>query len=343
MTNNEYQSVIDAQRLPDGLSWTIPILLSVDESFSNGTVIGKTLHLTDSRQKKIGLIEVSDIFKIDKEDYSLKVFGTLDQHHPGVQNILIKSAFCVGGDIKMLKSSQSDPLYYHSPKVMRDKISRESLHPLVGFSTRNIPHIGHEYQHNKALSVGNYLGVNVITGAEVRGSFNPEVVFEAYKIMIDTAYPASKVVLNNMQLPPIFAGPNEAFLQAIVLQNLGFTHFIVGRDHAGVGDYYGKYESQEKFNEICDLDIEILKLAEPRYCSTCNTVTESDVCSKSGEATVSINGRDIRRCLVEKRFDDLKSILNPVMQNYLIEISQDRVKFEDDVSAFSASKHAMFV
>ena len=166
------------------------------------------------------------------------------------------------------------------------------------FSTRNICHLGHEHLHGIALEITDVLGINVITGPRLSGTFKHDVVFDTYEYLIENVYPERNVFLNNLRIPATLAGPKEAFLQAIMLQNLGFTHFIVGRDHAGIADFYGKYDAQNLLKKATDLQINILAISEPRYCNICSKITTERAC-KHHNSVETINGRDIRRYLQE--------------------------------------------
>jgi sulfate adenylyltransferase len=223
-----------------------------------------------------------------------------------------------------------------SPNTLRDKLAKENV---AAFSTRNIGHIGHEYLHLRALDSIAELGINVITGAQYKGSFLPDVIFDVYQEAIATFYPKGRVHINNLRIPPIYGGPKETYLQATMLQNLGYTHFIIGRDHAGVGGYYDKYASQKIFESLRDLNITIIKSPGPRFCLKCMKVNTENDCQHSGIEIRELNGRDVRRCLVERRFDDLKNIVRPEVQEMLITIGE--IGF-DEKSGLKAERNLFF-
>ena len=320
MTEEEYGSVICYQRLPSGIAWTVPILLHIADLSADALNRTDTLVLLDPDNSTVGNLQVESVFSIELEDHLQRVYGTKSGRHPGVQKASCRSTLCVGGEVRMskryLEAMNSIP-HFHTPEVHRSKLEGTSRRTFTAFSTRNVCHLGHEHLHKLALMRTDILGINVITGAQTHGSFLADVVFETYEYLIHNFYATGAVLLNNLRLPPIYAGPKEAFLQAIVLQNLGFTHFIVGRDHAGVGNFYGKYAAQEMCCELSGLSIEIVAIPEPRYCGDCGQVTTEKRCQKCGSELHELNGRDVRKCLLEKRYSDLNCIVRPEMRQYL--------------------------
>ena len=243
--------------------------------------------------------------------------GTSDDAHPGAARVQAQSRYCIGGPVTVSPSSIPSERFENTPAQLRDRLARSGADRFAAFSTRNICHRGHEYQHRIALDETGFLGVHVITGATVQGSFLSDVVLDTYEMLLEDIYPPGKTLLNNLRLPPIYAGPKEAFLQATVLQNMGFTHFIVGRDHAGVGDYYGRYASQEIFARGSTLDISVMALPEPQYCGHCDDIVTEDICRRP-ESLAKLNGRDIRRMLAENRYDELTELLRPEIRDLIV-------------------------
>jgi sulfate adenylyltransferase len=310
MTEAEYRSVVERTKLPSGLDWTIPILLHV----ASAPEVGETRALRDPDGKIVGAIEVASVFEIDRARHAKAVFATDSTDHPGVEALARQPAICVGGPIRLAESAVPSLRHYATPRQNRARLAATGKTTFTAFSTRNICHLGHEYLHGIALENADILGIAVITGAQVKGSFLPDVVFDTYEYLVRHHYPEGRVHLINMRLPPIYAGPKEAFLQATVLQNLGFTQFIVGRDHAGVGSYYERYGSQKIFRELTGLGIQVLPISEPRWCGVCNKITTELSCRHSGHDVRTLNGRDVRRFLLEKRYAELETILRPELQ-----------------------------
>lgn len=317
MTSTEYRSVVETGKLPEGHDWKVPVLLHVDPLEAVDIKEGALVVLRDQANTPIGTIAVSSVFEIDQGEYCRSVMGTEDAEHPGVRTIKRQGSTCIGGEVALFADAAIFERQQSSPRESRAALLETGKSSFTAFSTRNIPHRGHEFQHRVALDRTDILGIHVITGATVSGSFHSAVVLDIYEKLISEFYPGDRVLLNNLRLPPIYAGPREAFLQATVLQNLGYTHFIVGRDHAGVGNYYGRYASQEIFDFPSTLAIQILALPEPQYCSHCDRVATEDMCERT-EMLEKLNGRDVRRLLAEERHDALAEILRPEIRDALI-------------------------
>jgi sulfate adenylyltransferase len=331
MTEQEYGQVVADSKLPSGLDWTIPILLPVLTETLDGLTPGASVILSKKQGHPLAVMEVESIFEIDREKHNLSVFGTDSTEHPGVQDCLRKSRVCLGGQLHAHPSVVPDFRYFYPPRELRGKLESTGQKTFTAFSTRNICHVGHEYLHTIALEITDKVGINVITGAQVKGNFLPDVVFDTYEYLIDRYYPVDKVFLNNLRLPPIYAGPKEAFLQAIMLQNSGYTHFIVGRDHAGIGSFYPRYGAQQIFKELDSLSIEILPISEPRYCKVCGKITTENSCRHTGADIAALNGRDVRRFLLEKRYAELKNILREDLQKFLTGLFEEQVADDSEL------------
>jgi len=327
MTEEEYLSVLYDVCLPEGLSWTLPIILTISDKEDINP--GESLLLLDQQSKTAGLLTVKSTFRIDFKEYTKQIFGTSDEQHPGVQHLYKKNAFCVGGEVFIPESAVPSHRHFNTPKRNRRRLQAGKYKTVTAFSTRNICHIGHKHLHAIALELTDALGINVITGAQVKGHFISDVVFDSYEYLLENYYKPEIVFLNNLRIPPFYAGPKEAFMQALMLQNLGFSHFIVGRDHAGIGGYYPKYASQKIFEELNDLSIRILSISEPRYCNVCERVTTEKGCRHAGRQVRKLNGRDVRKCLLDRRYDDLRNILGPNLQLFITKMFEQRMNREE--------------
>ena len=336
MTEAEYKGVIGDRGLPGGVDWTIPVLLHAQDFDSAGLASHSTLALIDVEGQAVAVLDIESVFEIDLDSHSAAVFGTTAADHPGVRNITGKSSLYVGGAVHVGANRLRTLRHLKSPAQTRDCFRDRGGQTFTAFSTRNICHIGHQHLHELALERSDLLGVCVITGAQVKGSFLPDVVFDTYEHLLRNHYPKDRVFLLNLRLPPIYAGPNEAFLQATILQNLGFTHFIVGRDHAGIGVYYPKYGSQKIFEELDGLAIEILAIPEPRY-----SVKTKKVATVVGpdEDDREINGRDVRRFLLERRFEDLAILLNPGLRTFLTRMVEGKTGSDSHQDSLGDASH----
>ncbi len=316
MNEERYLSVLFRDRLENGLNWTVPILLHVEVNQAGQAKPGTWKVLKDNTGKTVGMINVEDVFSINSKEYAQKIYNTTDRSHPGARLFFHKPACCIGGKVVVKKGAVPQPGYYTPPVEHRNLIAARSFDTITAFSTRNVCHIGHEYLHCFALESTDALGINVITGAQVDGSIRPEIIFETYEMLARRYYPYDRILFNNLRIPPIYAGPREAFLQATILQNYGYTHFIVGRDHAGVGDYYGKYASQQIFETLNSLDILILAISEPRFCLECDKVTTEKSCPHNGSSVVGLNGREVRKWIQGDDKPFLKRVLRKELRDY---------------------------
>jgi len=299
MSKSEYYSVLRTGTLQTGLNWPLPIVLSISEDDKVKLQSTDTIVLESDRGALVGLMGPIDYYRINRADHAKNFFGTDNNCHPGVRLFTNKPNHCIGGDVYLSEAVLTQERLFRTPIEIRNRLKDSSLRSACAFSTRNICHLGHEYLHGIGLEITDLLGINVITGPQLSGTFKYDVVFDTYEYLIEKVYPEDRVFLNNLRIPATLAGPKEAFLQAIMLQNLGFTHFIVGRDHAGIANFYGKYDSQNLLREVSDLEIDILAISEPRYCNICCKITTERTC-KHNDNVEAINGRDIRRYLQEK-------------------------------------------
>ena len=319
MKKEDYISVLQNICLENGLSWTLPVLLHISDQDAKRLKMGQYVLLQDQQFKTIGIIQVESIFGVDPDEYSCNIYGTRDATHPGVGQFLSRPKACVGGDIFLKKDSVAMPDYWETASDHRDLIKKKGFERITAFSTRNVCHIGHEYLHSFALESTSALGINVITGAQMNGSILSEIIFETYEIIAKKYYPVGRVLFNNLRIPPIYAGPKEAYFQAVILQNYGYTDFIVGRDHAGVSDYYEKYASQQIFNKLNSLDINIMAISEPRFCLVCDKVTTQKSCPHKGNKVIGLNGREVRKWIQGQERAELTKVLRPELRAYFDE------------------------
>lgn len=315
---DDYESVVAHQRLTSGVAWTVPILLRVSEEIARSAKDAGKLRLDDGEGRLLGTLDVGDVFEIDTVRHCRQVFLTEDAAHPGVVRTLAAPPMAVGGTVSVLRSVLPVRPMVLSPRAHRSALAMTGGTRFVSFSTRNVGHLGHEHLHSMVLEWADVLGINIISGAMLPGSFLTDVVLDAYDFMARNYYPSDRVILNEMRLPPIYAGPREAFLQATVLQNLGYTHFIVGRDHAGIGRYYPRYGSQQIFRDVPGLAIEVLPFAEPRYCGVCAKITSERSCRHPDDKGFTFNGRDVRRLLLDGKIGELDGVMRKEVVEFLL-------------------------
>ncbi|TFG30546.1 sulfate adenylyltransferase [Candidatus Thorarchaeota archaeon] len=297
LTRNEFESVLRSGRLTTKVPWTIPIVLDVDSKDIVGVKIGDEIGIVLNGMP-IAKMDIEDIFTYDKLDYAKSVFGTDDEKHPGVQKITQMKENLIGGKISLLNDIGNPyPDYTLTPKQTRELFTNKGWRSIVAFQTRNTPHLGHEYVQKTALSLVDGLFVNPLIGKKKAGDFTDEVIIESYKTLMENYYPESSTTMSVLHTEMRYGGPKEAIHHAIMRKNFGCTHFIVGRDHAGVGDYYGPFDAHKIFDEYPDLGITPIMFRSFFFCKKCNSIANDRVCPHGGEHIVNFAGRKIREML----------------------------------------------
>lgn len=299
----DFQEVVSNMRLCDGTVWPIPIVLDVSEKDLNDVKNGKEIILTNSNRRPIAIFKNAQIYSYDKDFFAKNVFGTLDRNHPGVKEVYKMGEYLIGGDIFLLDGSKEPfPEYNLSPKETREIFQKKGWKTIVGFQTRNVPHRGHEFLQKRALKKVDGLFIQPVVGEKKLEDFKDEFILASYEIVIDRYYPKDRVLLGILPLKMRYAGPREAIFHVVIRKNFGCTHFIIGRDHAGVGTYYPPFAAQEIFNnfEPEEIGIEILKYPEVVYCSSCKKCVFSKACSHPKENKISFSGTKLREKIKEK-------------------------------------------
>jgi len=302
MTEAEYQRVVDAMRLPDGTVWAVPVTLPVCVELLEEIKHGMILPLCDEGGETYGLIEVKDVFVRDLEREAAAVYGTTDDEHPGVARLLSESRAAVGGDIHLLRRA---PIAEHplnmDPVETRKAFADRGWETVVAFQTRNPIHRAHEYLQKCALEMVDGLFVNPLVGETKRGDIPADLRMRCYSTVLAGYYPADRTLLATFPIPMRYAGPREALHHAICRRNYGCTHIIIGRDHAGVGDYYGTYDAHRIFDRFSpdELGITPLKLEQAFYCKTCGQMSSKKTCPHGEDHHVLLSGTELRELLAE--------------------------------------------
>ena len=278
LCKENYEAVIGKKRLSSDLPWTIPIVLDASREELREVKEGDTIAIVDPRNKPIALLDIEEIFAYDKHEFAREVFGTTDPAHPGVTKTLAMKDLLVGGKISLVQLSEDEFQRFRlKPIETRVLFKEKGWRTVVGFQTRNIPHLGHEYVQKTALTFVDGLFINPVIGKKKSGDFKDEVILEAYEALIRNYYLKGRAVMAILRTEMRYAGPREAIFHAIVRKNFGCTHFIVGRDHAGVGKYYPPYAAQEVFEEFPDLGIVPLFFKSFFYCRRCGSVVNEKI------------------------------------------------------------------
>ncbi|MCE4603654.1 MAG: sulfate adenylyltransferase [Aeropyrum sp.] len=297
MGREDYLSVLEEMRLQNGLPWTIPIILDAGRDELTGVREGDDILLSYGGIP-IAVLTVEEIYSWDKKLHAQRVFKTTDPNHPGVEATYARKELLVGGRIELI-NPPPNPLERYTlwPIETRVLFKEKGWRSIVAFQTRNVPHMGHEYVQKAALTFADGILIHPLSGWKKRGDYRDEVIIAAYEALARHYYPEGVIVLSVLRMNMNYAGPREAIHHAIVRKNFGATHFIVGRDHAGVGDYYGPYEAWEIFKEFPDLGITPLFVREAYYCKKCGGMVNEKICPHSGEHRVKISGTRIREML----------------------------------------------
>lgn len=320
---DDFNCIVEKMHLANGVPWTIPITLSVDRQTSDKLPKEEPVLLVSESGQPVALMQVSEVFVPDKDKTVKKVFGTDEREHPGVNFVYNWQEFLVAGEIELIQYSPSDMEEFDfSPAELRSMIAEKQWATCAGFQTRNVPHRAHEYLHRVALEYVDGLFLNPIIGWKKSGDFNPLVVMRAYEILCQHYYPPSYVILGGLSTAMRYAGPREAVFHAIIRKNYGCTHFIVGRDHAGVGGYYDTYAAHKIFDQFDDLGIAPLRLHGPFYCYKTEGIATEKTCNCSEEERFDISGTYIREVL--KNGDTPPNyIFRKELVEYLFSLPQD--------------------
>jgi sulfate adenylyltransferase len=301
MDQASYTSVVEEMYLPSGPVWSIPITLPVSAEQARALYIGQELALNDGDGRLVGLLELSDIFAYDKQREAELVFRTTEDKHPGVARLYAQGDYYLGGQIWLVNRPENPPFgeFRISPAEMRKLFAERGWRRIVGFQTRNPIHRAHEYIQKAALEIVDGLLVHPLVG-ETKGDDIPaEVRMRSYQALLRDYYPPDRTKLAVYPAAMRYAGPREAIFHALARKNYGCTHFIVGRDHAGVGSYYGTYDAQRLFDTLAqgDLAITPLKYEHTFYCQACVTIASPRTCPHGPEQRLSLSGTKVRELL----------------------------------------------
>ena len=295
LTNDQYRAVINDMRLLNGTPWTIPILLDVKKE--DGIKDGSEIALAYNG-KPIASMKVEDVYKYDKQELAKKVYGTNDVAHPGVAKTLAMKDFLVGGKISVLDGIQRPYQNYTFMPANTRKIFQEmGWKTVVGFQTRNVPHSGHEGLQKAALNLYDGLFINPVIGKKKKGDFKDDVIIDSYSALIEGYFPKSRAFFGILHWEMRYAGPKEAIMHAIMRKNFGCTHFIIGRDHAGVGNYYHPFAAQEIFKEFPDIVIQPLMFPAFYYCKKCFSVANEKTCPHGKDDHLEFSGTLMRNLI----------------------------------------------
>lgn len=300
MASRDYRSVLVDMRLADGLLWALPVTLAVSRSLADDLTEGDDVALEGPDGRVMALMRVAERFSYDKEEEAAHCYGTTDPGHPGVRRLLSQGEVYLGGDVWLLDRPRPQfPEYHLTPAETRAVFAERGWRTVVGFQTRNPVHRAHEYIQKCALEICDGLLLHPLVGETKADDVPAAVRMKAYETILTHYYPADRVLLAVFPAAMRYAGPREAVWHAICRKNYGCTHFIVGRDHAGVGNYYGTYDAQRIFDTIdpAELGITVLCFEHTFYCRACGGMASPKTCPHGPGERVTLSGTRVREML----------------------------------------------
>jgi sulfate adenylyltransferase len=293
---DDFESIVKNGRLKNGLAWTVPIVLDLDEQAAKSAKQAGEVALAVSGEKFASL-KIEEVYTFDKLASAKLVYGTDELKHPGVAKMTNMKSHLVGGKIQVARRIPQGQIRVRrkTPKETREEMAQRGWKTIVGFQTRNVPHVAHEMLQKAALNIYDGLFVNPLIGKKKQGDFKDEVILSAYETLFNNYYPKDRAMFVTLHTEMRYAGPKEAIHHAIMRKNFGCTHFIVGRDHAGVGNYYHPFASHEIFKNYPDLEIQPVFFPAFYYCKKCLSYANERNCPHGPEVRDELSGTKMRK------------------------------------------------
>lgn len=322
MGEKDFRAVLDNLRLANGLIWPLPIVLDIDQGQSDKLAIGTYIGLADDYGEVMAILHLEEKYIFDKNELALKLYGTDNTEHPGVKSVMKMKPVLIGGKIDLLKRRRTGTEEYNlTPRQTRKLFDERGWSKVAGFHTRNVIHRGHEFIQMEALNKEycDGLFIHPVIGIKKSGDFNPKYIVRSYEIMMKNFYPKNKIVFSTFPTFSRYAGPREALFTAICRKNFGCSHFIVGRDHTGVGNFYASEASQKIFENFPDLGIQVIAFSNIFYSRKLRRyIHEKDNPNHAPEDKLKISGTEARSILRDAQMPP-EWLMRPEISKNLIE------------------------
>jgi sulfate adenylyltransferase len=321
----EFFTICNEMKLPSGLPWPIPITCTVARAVADRVSVPGKAALVDGAGQVSAVMTVTSKYPYNKTLEASKVYRTEDMSHPGVAESIAQGDICLGGPVEVIcsKGEPEFPEFRLTPAETRTEFGKRGWRTVVAFQTRNPIHRAHEYLTKCALEICDGLLIHPLVGKTKAGDIPADVRMQCYRVLMEDYYPKNRVMLSVMPSAMRYAGPREAILHAIIRQNYGCTHFIVGRDHAGVGNYYGSYDAQYIFDEVDPgkLKIQPMKFEHSFFCKACGSMATTKTCGHNGENHVFLSGTKVREMLAAGQIPPVE-FTRPEVAKLLIEAAR---------------------
>ena len=314
----DFLNVLKEGRLSSGVPWTIPIVLDSEKQIAKQMEdLGDVILCSDGQ--KFGILHVHEIYEYNKQDMANAVYGTTDTKHPGVSRLFKMKEFLVGGEVEVFQMKEYDDIqkFRMHPSDTRSEITKRGWKSIVGFQTRNVPHVAHEMLQKAALNIYDGLFLNPLIGKKKIGDFTDDLIISAYESLIDNYFPKNRVLFSTIHTSMRYAGPREAIHHAIMRKNFGCTHFIVGRDHAGVGNYYPPFAAQEIFQKYPDLGITPVIFPSFYFCKKCMSFANEKTCPHGIESKEELSGTMMRKMVNSGKIPE-KHLMRPEIAELIL-------------------------